>query len=125
MEYSTKNLVLAAAQAILDKKGSNILALEVSHFSSVADFVIIAEGMVDRHVTAIAHEVIKKLEEEFGRRPRHVEGFHSGDWILIDYIDVVIHLFMPGLRENYSLERLWPEALVVDLQLDTGSFITA
>jgi ribosome-associated protein len=93
------------AQVIFDKKGMNILALDVRGVSSLTDFVIIAEGNVDRHVSAIADAVIVALKEE-GYQPIHTEGLQSGDWVVIDFLDIMVHLFMPGLRDKYRLEDL-------------------
>lgn len=105
------------AQTIYDKKGSNILALDVREFSSITDYVVIAEGNVDRHVVAIASS-IEKAAEEIGEKPIYIEGMQTGDWIVLDFIGVMVHLFMPGLRERYQLEQLWKEGQIVDLQIN-------
>lgn len=109
----------AAAQAIFDKKGSNILALDVHEISTLTDYVIIAEGNIDKHVIAIAHGVIDQLEK-LGQTPFFVEGIQTGDWVVIDYLHFMIHLFMPGLRDKYQLEQLWREGHIVDLQIDVS-----
>lgn len=105
------------AQVIYDKKGFNILALDVKGISSISDYIVIAEGNVDRHVAAIGKAIEDELREK-GVKPVHVEGFKTGDWVVLDYSDVMVHLFMPGLREKYSLERLWNESKIVDLDID-------
>ncbi len=107
------------AQAIFDKKGMNILGLDVRGVSSMTDFVIIAEGNVDRHVVAIAQAVLDVLKQE-GQRPIHVEGLQTGDWVVIDFLDIMVHLFMPGLREKYRLEDLWKDGQLLDLTIDTS-----
>ena len=107
----------AVGQAIFDKKGSNILALDVREISTLTDFVVIAEGNVDKHVIALAHAVIQSLEK-LGQKPLWVEGMKAGDWVVIDYLNIMVHLFMPGLRDKYQLEQLWREGHVVDLQID-------
>lgn len=104
------------AQAIFDKKGFNILVLDVRGISSMADYYIIAEGNVDRHVRALA-QAIKEALENLGESPNHVEGEQSGDWIVLDYTDIVIHLFIPELREKYALEELWKESKIVDVKI--------
>lgn len=119
MTLTTNELVQKISKIISDKKGMNILALEVGQFSTVTDYLVIAEGNVDRHVMAIGQEIITTLRDEDGIRPHHVEGLHVGDWLLIDYCDVIIHLFMPGLRAKYQLERLWSQGHPVELQLAT------
>ncbi|NGX37186.1 MAG: Ribosomal silencing factor RsfS [Chlamydiae bacterium] len=105
-----------AAQAIFDKKGVNILALDVKGVSTLTDYILIAEGNVDRHVVAIAQEIIETLKNK-GERPTHVEGLQTGDWIVIDYLDCMIHIFMPGLRDKYRLEELFREGKIIDLKL--------
>lgn len=105
-----------AAQTIFDKKGINILALDVRGVSTLTDYVLIAEGNVDRHVMALGKEVIGVLEKE-GEKPLYVEGLQSGDWVVIDYLDYMIHIFMPGLRDKYRLEELFREGKVVDLKI--------
>ena len=108
------------AQIIYDKKGSNILALDLRKISTIADYVIIAEGHVDRHVIGMAHAIEDKLQE-IGLKPAHVEGLKVGDWVVLDYLDIMVHLFTPGYREKYQLEQLWREALIIDLNIDVTS----
>ena len=107
----------AIAQTIYDKKGTNILALDVHEFSSLTDYVIIAEGNIDKHVTAIAYAIIEHLEK-LGQTPSYVAGIKTGDWVVIDYLHIMVHLFMPGLRDKYQLEQLWREGQIVDLEID-------
>jgi ribosome-associated protein len=107
------------AQVIYDKKGSNILALDVRGISSITDYLLIAEGNVDRHVSSIAKSIVEELKDK-GEIPVHTEGFQTGDWVVIDYSDVMVHIFMPGLREKYSLERLWGESKLVDLNIEVS-----
>ena len=104
------------AQTIYDKKGLNILALDVEGLSSITDCILIAEANVDRHTIAVAHAVMGVLKEK-GESPARVEGLQTGDWVVLDYVDIMIHLFSPGLREKYGLEKLWGESKIVDLQI--------
>jgi len=106
------------AQAIFDKKGSNIIAFDVRNFSTMTDYYMIAEGHVDRHVSALGKEVIDTLNEA-GNQPIHVEGLIDGDWVVIDYGAIVIHLLTPDMRERYSLEELWRPGKIVSLKIDT------
>jgi len=106
------------AQAIYDKKGFNILVLDVRNVSTMTDFFIIAEGTVDRHVKAIGQSIRDQLELK-GQTPFLVEGEQEGDWMVLDYTDFVIHLFTPELREKYRLEELWHQGKVVDVQIET------
>ena len=117
MEQEKQKFVQKICQAIYDKKGFNILALDVAGISTITDRLVIAEGNVDRHVIAIAHSVVKEIEEELGLRPHHIEGVDSGDWVLVDYIDVIVHIFMPGTREKFRLEELWSKGTPIELNL--------
>jgi ribosome-associated protein len=107
------------AQVIFDKKGMNILGLDVRGVSSLTDYVIIAEGNVDRHVVSIADAIISVMKEE-GYTPVHTEGRQLGDWVVIDFLDIMVHLFSPGLREKYHLEDLWKEGQILDFTINTS-----
>ena len=109
-------MVQSIAQVIYEKKGLNILALDVQGLSSINDFLLIAEGNVDRHVMSIARAIIDKLSEQ-GEKPLYTEGLKAGDWIALDYGQIAIHLFAPGLRIKYSLERLWPASKLIELDI--------
>lgn len=106
------------AQVIYDKKGFNILALDVQGFSTITDYLLIAEGNVDRHVMSMAQTIVKEMGDS-GEKPIHIEGLKTGDWIVLDYGPVMVHLFTPGLRDRYSLERLWPQSKLVELEINT------
>src|SRR3989338_1461456 len=108
------------AQAIYDKKGANIMALDVRGLSSITDFLLIAEGNVDRHVTSIARGIIEEMDERGGPPLLRVEGLQTGDWLVLDYGEIMVHLFMPGVRDKYCLERLWEESKLVDLDIDVS-----
>lgn len=116
MRQATLSILNDFAQAIFDKKGFNILVLDVSKFSTMADYFIIAEGNVDRHVRAISKGIVEKGDAL--KLPLwHLEGDKSADWVVVDYGDIVIHLFVPELREKYALEKLWKEAEIVDVEI--------
>ena len=115
--HDTLNLI---AQAIYDKKGFNILALDVRKISTMTDYYIIAEGNVDRHIRAISSLISEKMSET-KLKPLHVEGLASGDWVVLDYGDVVIHLFTPDLREKYALEKLWHDSKIVDVKIQVAA----
>jgi ribosome-associated protein len=119
----SKAIINTIAQAIYDKKGINILALDVRGISTLTDFVIIAEGNVDKHVMGIANSILDTLEEK-GVKSHHVEGIKDGDWVVLDFLNVMVHLFMPGLRDKYRLEELWKEGKILDVEIDTTSSAT-
>src|SRR5581483_2207469 len=119
MKNDSLSILNTIAQTIYDKKGMNILALDVHRFSSLTDYAIIAEGTVDRHVIAIAKAVIDSLQK-MGESPLYVEGIKVGDWIVLDYVKIMVHIFMPGLREKYHLEELWQKGDIVDLTINVS-----
>ena len=94
---------------LIDKKGLNPLVLDVSEFSNVTDYLVIVDGFVNRHVSAMGVTLIREMKEKFSERPSKVEGLQHGEWILVDYHDIMVHIFMPGLRERYDLECLWKD----------------
>lgn len=112
-QMNTLNLI---AQTIFDKKGFNILALDVQGVSTMTDYYVIAEGTVDRHVKSLSRELKQKLEEQ-GLKVLHAEGEKDGEWVVLDYGEVVIHLFIPELREKYALEELWTDGKIVDVEI--------
>lgn len=107
-------LLKLVVQTLFDKKGKNTLTLDVRGLSTLTNYLVIAEGNVDRHVKALAEAVVK-AGKEHNLIPLHTEGRETGDWAVIDYGEVIIHLFMPGLREKYSLENLWREGTIVEV----------
>lgn len=118
-----QTLLDTIAQIIFDKKGSNILALDLRGISSITDYVILAEGNVDRHVIAIA-KAIEEILKGQGVIPAHTEGLQTGDWVVLDYLQVMVHLFMPGLRDRYQLEKLWQKGEIVNLHIETAKVAT-
>lgn len=122
MKGNPLTMLNAIAQIIYDKKGMNILALDVQGLSSITDFLLIAEGNVDRHTMAMGRSIIEELSKH-GEKPLHAEGLKSGDWVVLDYGQVMVHLFAPGLRDKYSLERLWEESKIVDLTIDVSRHV--
>ena len=109
----------AIAQTIFDKKGFNILVLDVRGVSTLTDYIVIAEGNVDKHVSAIAEAIILQLKQ-MGLFSVRTEGLKEGEWVVVDYFNIMIHLFMPGLRDKYQLERIWKEGKIVDVCIDVG-----
>lgn len=120
MTHTQTKLLDLIAQTIFDKKGFNILALDVRGVSTMTDYFMIAEGNVDRHVKALAQAIIERLEE-VGISPLHVEGLQTADWVVLDYGDAIIHLLMQDLREKYALEELWKAGRLVNLHIESKS----
>ncbi|MEI8124707.1 MAG: ribosome silencing factor [Parachlamydiaceae bacterium] len=107
------------SQTIFDKKGVNILALDVRNISTMADYFLIAEGSVGRHVKAIAQAIKQKMNED-GVSLLRGDGEKDGEWVVLDYGDIVIHLLTPDMREKYALEELWNKSKIVDVDIIIG-----
>jgi ribosome-associated protein len=103
----TRILVQAAAQACEDKKGEDTRILELDPIDSgLSDFFLVTSASNDRQVVAISDEVEHRLKKEFGVMPNSVEGRRKGDWVLLDYVDFVVHVFLSERRAFYDIERL-------------------
>jgi len=111
-----QSFIQILAKKIYDKKGFNILALDVRGVCFLTDYFLIAEGNVERHVTALSNEVVKTAEEA-GYEPLYVEGMKGGGWVVVDLGQIIVHLFAPELRDKYALEQLWNEGEIIDLEL--------
>jgi ribosome-associated protein len=99
-------VLTAAARAALDKKAEDVVALDVRPGASFTDFFLVASAANQKQLVAIADAVQERLRAR-GYRPSHVEGYPRQEWILLDYGDLVVHLFTPRMRVFYDLERLW------------------
>ena len=99
----------AAIAAALDRKAGDMVVLDLTKASAFTDFFVICTATNRRQAQAIADAVKEALAKQ-GARPALIEGYEKGDWILIDYFDFIVHVFLPSAREFYSLERLWGDA---------------
>jgi ribosome-associated protein len=102
-------VVRRAAELARDLKARDVVGLDLRGISSATDFFLLASGRSDVQVRAIAEHVVEELKKE-GVRPEHVEGLQGGRWVLVDYIDFVVHVFHPQARDFYQLESLWGDA---------------
>lgn len=110
----SESLVFAIVQMIENKLGKNIFAIDIRGVSTLCDFCIVAEGTVDRHVIAIAHSIEDEMRK-LGHKSTVVEGMQEGNWVILDYLNVMVHILTPAFREKYRLERLWQEGTIIDL----------
>jgi len=99
-----------AAELALDRKATDVIVLDLRGLSSATDFFVIATGSSDIQVKAIADRITEGLREEIGEKPGHAEGLETARWVLLDYIDFVVHVFHPQAREFYQIETLWGDA---------------
>src|SRR3954470_21659944 len=108
--YSSLELAQRAAAILLDRKGNDVVLLSLKGVSDMTDYFLIASGTSDTHVRSLAQSVAEELKKEFGEMPHHEEGVTQGRWALLDYVDFVLHVFHPTLRNFYQIERLWADA---------------
>lgn len=104
-----KELAIRVAQAALDKKAEDLVVFDLRGMTTYTDFLVVCSGSSDRKVQSIAEGVEVALKQE-NVRPLGVEGYTEGQWVLIDYGDVVIHIFYHHLRDFYDIEGLWSDA---------------
>ena len=116
-----ESLVLEAAEAASDKKAERIVVLDVSEQLVITDFFLICSGNTPRQVRTIADEVERRLAEARGIKPFRREGAREARWVLLDYVDFVVHVFHTDDREYYDLERLWADARVVPFEDESAS----
>lgn len=106
-------------QSIYDKKGFNIITIDVRGISTITDYFIIAEGNVERHVQALFSAVEETRWKKEGKKPLFREGEYTGNWAVLDYGDVMVHFFIPELREKYRLEQIWTAGRIVDVPVES------
>lgn len=102
--------VKRAVMIMLDKMAENIVVLKMKDVTDFTDYMIICHGNSSRQNKAISDELVEKLKKEFKLRPNGIEGERESDWILIDYVDFIVHIFSDEARKKYSLEKLWMDA---------------
>ncbi len=108
------NLIVDSIQ---DVKGKNVIKLDLRKLeASPSDFFIVCEGDSSTQVKAISGKVHKKVKDELGLLPNHTEGKDNGQWVLVDYFNVIVHIFYPESRKFYELEDLWSDAEITEYQ---------
>ena len=111
-------LARRAAAACLEKKATDAVLLDLRELEAVSDFFIVVSAASEVQVKAVADHVAERLREEKGAKPWHVEGLEGRRWVLLDYVDVVVHVFHEKTREYYLLERLWGDAKRIEIADD-------
>jgi ribosome-associated protein len=106
-----KTLAYNIADLALDKKAKQIIVMDLNGMTGIADFFILMSGDSDTQIKAIADHIIRELKGQ-NIRVYHKEGYDSLRWVLLDFVDVVVHVFKPETREFYGLERLWGDAKI-------------
>jgi ribosome-associated protein len=113
-----ESLIQAAASFASDKKAIDLVALDLRGVAGYTDYFVICSGNTDRQAKAIHDAINEGLKKEHGLLPRRVEGVTEAKWILMDYWDVVVHVFTPETRDFYRLEQLWGDVPRLELDLD-------
>lgn len=111
-------MLTCICQSLFDKKGCNIITLDLRHLGLLTDYFVIAEGSVEKHVQALSRAVCDRMLE-CGAKPLYIEGKSVGEWVVVDFSHIMVHLFIPETREKYELEQLWQEAKIVDVPINT------
>ena len=111
---SSLDLAARSADLMLDKKAQGVIVMDLRGLTSFTDFFVLGTGESDVQVKAIVDHLNETLEAE-RTKPFHIEGYDKLSWVLIDYIDVVAHVFLPETRDYYRLERLWADAKISEL----------
>ena len=114
-EKNTLDMVKAAASAAMSRRAQDGIILDLRELDGFTDFFAIFSGTSDIQVEGISQAVIEELETNWEQRPWHQEGERKADWILLDYVDFVVHVFLSDRRSYYNLERLWAEAHQIEL----------
>lgn len=116
VKATSEELSRAVVKGMQEKKGKEIMIMDMrSVKNSIADFFVLCTGTSDVHIDAIADSVEKEVYKNAGEDPWHLEGKQNKEWILLDYVDVVVHIFKKEIREFYSLEDLWGDAVVIPI----------
>ncbi|HAP69462.1 MAG TPA: ribosome silencing factor [Flavobacteriales bacterium] len=109
----TEILVAEIVKGLEEKKGKNIVSLDLRGISnSVADFYVVCGGDSNTHVNALSGSVEVEVQKALDDKPWHIEGTSNGEWVLMDYVNVVVHIFQREQREHYNIEGLWADAVV-------------
>lgn len=117
---SSAELAQRAAMILIDRKAVDVVLLSLKGVSDMTDYFLIASGTSDTHVRALGNGVLEDLKKETGQMANHTEGLQQGRWVLLDYVDFVVHVFHPTLRSFYQIERLWADAQVIPIAANTS-----
>ncbi|MBZ4675457.1 MAG: rsfS [Anaerophaga sp.] len=114
---ASEELVKAVVEGIQEKKGVNITVLDLRNIENmIAEYFVICEGESNVHVDAVSESIEESVRKDSGEQPFHIEGKQNAEWILLDYLNVVVHVFQKQVRSYYSLEELWADALRTDVE---------
>lgn len=112
----SQKLIDAICEGLLEKKAEDITVLDVHELTTLADTFIICHATTDVQIKAIADGVVKQTSDQLGEKPWKEEGRDSRRWVILDYVNVVVHIFKKELREYYALEKMWNDAEIVRIE---------
>jgi len=108
-------LVRELAQTLYEKRAKNVIALDIKTSPTLTDYLLIADGNVEGHVVSMACALQDLMKQR--RHPlAYEEGMEHGDWVVLDFFEIVVHLFIPRMRQKYQLERLWSDGEIMDIE---------
>tara|TARA_Y100000022_G_C13040769_1_gene279917 strand:- start:94 stop:477 length:384 start_codon:yes stop_codon:yes gene_type:complete len=118
------NLIEKIVDGISDVKGQNIKMIDLRKIENrICDFYIICSGSSNTHVSAILESVKKKISKSLKEKPSHTEGEENAEWILLDYINVVVHIFQEQVREFYKIEELWGDCKINMIRIKNNQYV--
>ena len=120
-ETTSKELALAACKALADRRGRDIVTIYVRDKTVLCDYFVLASGTSSTQIRALGERVEEQLEKEYGVRPTRTEGVRDGRWAVIDYGDVIVHIFNDETRLFYHLERLWEDGGNLEKYVDPNA----
>ena len=118
MRLNAREIVDLSVESMKSKKAQDILVMDLQGLTDTTDYFVLCTGMSDAQVRAISEAITEGLKGK-QETPWHVEGLEERQWVLIDFVDVVVHVFLPEVREFYNLERLWGDAVIEEIKDDS------
>ncbi|AXJ00277.1 ribosome-associated protein [Cyclonatronum proteinivorum] len=115
-EENSESLATFIAEQLSAKKGEQISIMDLRGLTSLADFFVICNGLSDVHVKTLADEISEKVRIEMGEKPWRREGLETRRWVVLDFVNVVVHIFKSDMREFYALEKMWGDATVKNFE---------
>ncbi len=120
-KLDSRQMAIAMAKILDNSKAQEVKVLKVEDVTALTDYFVIASGTSTTHAASLADEVEFQMEKQYQRKPLASEGYDTKNWVLLDYGEVILHVFVPGTRDFYDLEHLWADGEPVDLtDLITG-----
>jgi ribosome-associated protein len=113
-------LAQTIARLSLDKKAEQVKILDLREITTLTDYFVICNGTSDVQIKTISDYIVEQLKSQ-KIKAWHVEGLRALNWVLIDFVDVIVHIFMPDVRHFYALEKLWGDAIIIDVNDESGT----